>query len=565
LRPAVLALLALSLAVIGLTTHIARKLTYTGDEPRYMLYALSLGLEHKPVMSAEAYETLRAQSRPALKVPAYAIADLQNGSTLPQHSIMASLMFAPVAASLPLQQVRLVALLAGLIGLFFLGKVILAGSSSLFEAVACFLPATFFFPAVSYYFLALPEIFLFLLVSIAFWNLLSVEGTRVQAFWPSILASCVAPFFQLRGAALFFTVAGFLAWKLSWRRPLKNSWRPVGGLLLVYLVTGLLLLLYNQVINGSPLGSANSARPEIGLGTLTGLFLNWRHGLLVYAPIFLLSAAGVIAGLWQRQPWAWPAAIFLCLTILLSVGPDPGESFPARFWVQAVPALSLSLLGYVKGRIPTIFKVPIYLLLGIVCITNTVLFFIKPDGYLFARSGPLPYDELFEMVPWVHLGFWTNCFSAPDCRTWALAGLFVFVALCAAASIRRSTVLSTAVLAIVLIAFEVHRARPIKASIQSEANRVAIASEDSLIVRHSPLRIQLRPSWTPDPAEYLTSVSGGDTRWQRTTNSLLVLKKNNQWTVPLALDLNWNSESPSTLDPTNIRVAISTSWIVSWW
>src|SRR5688572_22614677 len=153
-RTTLVSILAL-LILFGLTTHIARKLIYTGDEPRYLLYALSINLEGKPVMSEEGYEEYRKRPTAPIAAASYAFGNIQgSGSTRPSHSIVPSLLYAPVVTLLPLQQVRLVSLLAASVGLWFLAKLFISLKLPLLIAAGSFVPAAIFLPALPYYFLA---------------------------------------------------------------------------------------------------------------------------------------------------------------------------------------------------------------------------------------------------------------------------------------------------------------------------------------------------------------------------------------------------------------------------
>jgi hypothetical protein len=97
-------------------------------------------------------------------------------------------------------------------------------------------------------------------------------------------------------------------------------------------------------------------RPELSLGGLPtglpGLLLDQEFGLLVYAPMFALATAGVVA-LWRRSRRLALVAAALVLAVISVAGAWPmwrgGFNPPARFLVPVVPALALALAARVAG------------------------------------------------------------------------------------------------------------------------------------------------------------------------------------------------------------------------
>jgi hypothetical protein len=560
-RATLAAILAL-LILVSLTTHIARKLTFTGDEPRYLLYALSLNLEGKPVMSEEGYEQYRKRPTPRIGVAPYSFRDIQGSdSTPPSHSIVPSLIYAPVVTLLPLQQVRLISLLAATVGLWFLASLFVSLRLSLLVAMGCFVPAAIFLPALPYYFLALPEAFLFLLVCIAFWNICSSSDT-LRSFSPAIISSCLAPFIHLRGSVLFLTVMLFLAFKLGWRGGARVSWRNLIWLVCIGSATMALVVLYNRVVYGNAFGSTNTARPSLTFASTAFLFFNWRHGLFAYAPIYLLSFAGLIAGLWRREPWALPSAIFLILLIAASAGPNPGESYPARFWMQGVPVLAICLIGFLQGRMQTVFRIGIYGVLFLVSSAHTILFMLRPYLYMEARNGASPYDYLFDVVPWLHLGFWLNLAGESQVQLVALCSCCVLIAVIALASIRRSRAMSVLATLLLLAAFELHRARPLRSSATVEANSASIAVLEEKIKPGTLIRLRLRAPWKGESPARPIEISDGITHWERLSRATVLLRSNGTWPVPLSFRINWEAADSELYDAADIRVVAGESWFV---
>lgn len=549
--------------MLGITTDLPEKLNFTGDEPRYLLYALSLNLEGKPVMSDKRYEELRNRPGPAKDSVAYPLMDIQ-GTKIPSHPILFSLLLAPFATSLPLQDIRLVALLSGLIGLWFLARLLLSLKLSFPATIACFAPAVLFLPTLPYYFLALPEILLFALVCISFWSMLSAAGDKLSHFYPAIICSCLAPFVHVRGLPLSVAIAAYLIAKFGWRRSSAGSWSSLLVILGIYCAAGAVFSVYNQAVYGHVFGSVTTARPLYNLDSLSAIFFNWRHGLLTYAPLYVLSFAGLIAGLWQRQSWAVPCGIFLVGLVGVSAGPDPGECFPARFWVQGTPVLAICLVGFTQGRMPAITKAVIYGVLSIVSVANSVLFFWNHGLHLAARSGPSPYDYLFDVFPWIHLGFWGELLTLPNYRPFAWLYIFITVAIVAAASIHRSRLLATVAAVIILLGLEMHRARPIKEPARIEENHLTAKIGKGNYLG-GPVRIEMRQPWKGEIPAYKVIVSDGTRQWVRRAKNSVILNSRRNRKDPFVLRITSESSLREVVDADAIRIASNQSWLLRLW
>ena len=513
-------------------------------------------------MSDGTYKKLRDQ-----KGPGFAIAVPPQGNThfdahTPAHSILLPLLLSPFATSLSLAQIRLLSLLAGLVGLFFLAKLLSTQTISTLAAVGCFIPAAFFFPMFPFYFLALPEVILFLLVCISFWNLLENKTERLRDFWPSIACSCLAPFVHLRGLPLTLAVAFYLIWKLGWRWQPRRSWMTAISVTGIYSITAVGVILYNLLIYGNMLGSVTVARPSFSWDAAADSFFDSHCGLLTYAPVFFLSVVGLIAGLWQRKEWSVPAGIFLVALITTSMGPNPGESYPARFWAFGVPVLSICLIGFFQGRMAKIGKAIVYVSLALISLTNTVLFLFEPGHHLAARSGPLPYEYLFEMLPGIHLGFWLGLLGNPDYLLKTVAWCIIWVALAAAASIYRSRILTAGAIILLVLGFEIHRAKPAKYSARLDPDSMAVVVEDPTIVKRAPLRLTVRASWQEYVPRHTILVSDGIQEWEQISTNNVLLSRPESWEVPLSLRVSWQAHVSTMADATAVRMALSDSWFV---
>ncbi|HYJ06867.1 MAG TPA: hypothetical protein VEX43_17175 [Chthoniobacterales bacterium] len=561
----ILYLVVAAVPILGLTARLTERLAYTGDEPRYLLYALSLKVEGKPLMSEDGYEKLRHERLPGFELAAQPLNDVQPDPDKPVHSIVWSLLLSPFVTGLSLAQIRLISLMTGLVGLCFLAKLLIAQKLPITSALGCLIPAALFFPMFPYYFLALPEAILFLLVCIAFWNLIGTGTERLRDFAPSIICSCLAPLVHLRALPLLVAVSLYLFLKLGWRRKPGTSGIIVVKVTGIYLAAVTAVILYNCLIYGSMLGSVTSGRPTFSLGGIIAALLNSHFGLLPYAPIFLLSFVGLIEGLWQRREWSVPASAFLVTLVTTTVGENPGETFPARFWVIGVPVLAICLIGFFQGRMLTLGKAILYALLGLVSLANTVMLIIDPGLHLAARSGPFPYDRLFEIVPWIHLGFWLGLFGDTDYLLKAAGACAVWVAMAAAATIYRSRILTAVAVLLLLLGFEIHRASRVRYSARLDPGSLAVVVEDRAIMQRAPLRLTLRASSQSDFPKHSIIVTDGSKHWeQKSTNSVL-LRPNEPWKVPLSLRVSWERDRPGVADADAVGVALCGSWLVRLW
>jgi hypothetical protein len=87
---------------------------------------------------------------------------------------------------------------------------------------------------------------------------------------------------------------------------------------------------------------------------LPGLLFDQEFGLLVYAPVFVLAAAGLVS-LWRRSRRLALAVLVLVLSVVTVAGAWPmwrgGFNPPARFLLPIVPALALALAARLRGTL----------------------------------------------------------------------------------------------------------------------------------------------------------------------------------------------------------------------
>lgn len=536
------------LVIAALSSRLTKKLPYTGDEPRYLLQAISFASDGVPIMPEARYEELRAAHRDQASPLQYGFRDLQGDARVPRHPVLISLILAPLTATWSLEIIRILPFAIAVTGLCFLAAILVKQTTGTFSALACFLPAMFGFPALPYQFLAVPEIFLFTLSAIAFWNLCSAPREKISGYAPAIVCSLIAPLVHLRGLALFAATGLYLIY-LSSR---TSNWRRsvTAGFLFLAPLIGFVVL----NLPGAWVGAVNTLpiwRPRV----VFDMFVHYRHGLLPYAPIWILSFAGLVAGLRARKAWALPALLFL-LAFLAGSSHAIGEAYPGRFWVQAVPVLALCLSGFTEGAMRLAVKAIVYVPLAVLSLVNSILFFFHPGLHLEARSGAIPYDLLFKILPAFHFSFWLDEPDSSFVRFAAITFCALVISVIALASITGSKVLQLTACLLVLVGFEAHRVTTVPITIATETNAIVVQVPEIRHIGRRPVRLRFQAPWKgvgprPDESTRPTvEVVDGDTRWSTPIMSGSVLvHKSAAAAKDFSITLRWTDRDPFRVDP----------------
>lgn len=552
-RP-LLCLCLAALVITAISARLTKKLAYTGDEPRYLLQALSFALEGVPVMPESRYEQYRAVHQNDFGPAIYPFRDVhhpanETDARKPRHPILTSLLLAPVAATGSLEIIRLLPFAIGLTGLCFLAATLVRQTSGALSAVACFVPAVFGFPSLPYQFLALPEIFLFTLNAIAFWNLCRGSREKIASYTPAIVCSCLAPLVHLRGLALLATTAVYLVYivrRTSNWRGLRTIGFIFAGTLIFLFISTFYLRDWLGTVNGFPIWKTR---------VILDMFVHYRHGLLPYAPIWVLSFSGLIAGLYARKPWAPPAAFFLVM-FLISSSHAIGEAYPGRFWVQAVPVLALCLSGFTEGVMHTAAKAIVYLPLAVLTFANSVLFVLRPGLHLAARSGAIPYDLLSKIFPAFDFSFWLDVPESSFVRIAAFCFCALVVGLVALGSTMRSKLSECAAALLLVVGFEAHRVRPVAITTAVETNAIVVRVPQSETIAGRAVRLRFQAPWKAvggrldESTRPILEVVDGSVRWNTPIrSSSILIHKSASPANDLTVTLRWIDRDPMPIDP----------------
>lgn len=425
----------------------------TGDETRYFMYATSLWRYGRFHMTMDEWAPLYLQvnHRPAAELP------LGDNPLVPMNGVYLASLLAPVAGLFRLEGVRAVTLLAGLIGLFhlfLLCRRIAPRGAALF-AVGM---AALTMPLLPYLHLFFMETYLFAAICVAWWRLQSrkrgLAGDLVTA-----MAILVIPFVHMRGSVTAALLFGLLLWELH-QRGLRA--RAVGfgvlGAAMLALLVGLNLAIYGAVTG--PVNTARPPLPQNWFPVLAMQLFNVRHGLFAYAPIWLLGYAGLWVGAIRGPTLMRQAFALAAVAAVTGVGVNPGECWPARFWVQSIPMLALGFCFWWQLANRPVLRALACVLFGFTLV-NTVLFVTGANDFLENRQTASTYQLLFERTGVLHFGLMLPVeLGDPDniavARNCAIgAGLFIlFTAL---AALRRRT--AYAIPAILLVALVIDLAR----------------------------------------------------------------------------------------------------------
>jgi len=364
----------------------------TGDEPRYLIYAVSFIRHGVFIMQPSEWSRLSQHvvGHPSAALPTGAGgAFLMNGVYIP-------MLLSPVAGLLKLWGLRMATLLVGIAGLFCLYQLLRRVAGPL-PALASLAAAAFSMPLLPYLHLFYMETFVFALVCWA-WLRLQTHRRSLPGDLLTTLVIVSIPFAHLRGAAVAALLfAGLLSIVIR-----QRLWARAATICLIALISGLAFVLLNLSIYGAVTGPVNTARPPLPtqwLPVLSMQLFNVRHGLFAYAPLWVLGYAGLWASLGLRGNPKFSigrqALILATAAALTGVGVNPGECWPARFWVLSVPMLSVGLCVWME-RARGIAAATCFVLLLLATLTNTVFFFKVPNAFLENRQTSTTYDALFD-------------------------------------------------------------------------------------------------------------------------------------------------------------------------
>ena len=469
---------AVFLFIWGLDTH--GSFAGSGDEPHYQMIAHSLVFDGDLDLANNYADRSNLVGAGTLEASPHARAGI-GGRLRPVHDIGLPLLFAPVFAlayaaaeasgeSLPprlmararlteplvlrhLLSLAMAALTAVLAMMLF--DVARAMSLSHASAFGWTLLFTLSPPVLSHSFLFFTEIPGALIVVFC-WRVLT--GAEPITRKRHLVTGALTGFLLLLHARYVGLVAAMLALMLWRRSGTKRRWRDTLSFLVPIAVFAAARTAVNvwfwgdlftspHTLPGTPVTTPNPLA-EV-LTRAFGLLVDQEHGLLTYAPVYLLALPAWLF-MCRRRPREWTDATLLMAAYLLPVllpafnrhGWSGGWSPAARFLVPIAPLLIVMMFEYVRQfrlqtdgeRTRRTFSGALIVLVAVQIALN-LLYWSRPkllwnDG---TGTGALP---VFLSPPGVNLPAWLPSWHQPTTYTWVAS--LVFVAVWLASGIWRS-------------------------------------------------------------------------------------------------------------------------------
>lgn len=281
----------------------------------------------------------------------------------------------------------------GCLGLVALTSALNAGfgrrrgaSPAIAVTIAC---VAFSFPLVAYMRLLYPEVLLFTAAALALRSLLAKQ------YLATALLAVVLPLIHARALPLSLAFVALILFD-----GLRDRRRAALVSIATYCALEAIVAALRQHWPDAFGGTAfPTYQPQLDLlWWRTGLqFFEVRHGLLAYAPIYLIGFAGLAAGILQRNRVCVYSAILFLPTFLTFMWSNAGESWTARFWVVALPFLAVGMtfwFGSIKEPVTWALAIP-GVLLGVL---NIDLLASEPDWFLENRRASLTYQGIYKLT-----------------------------------------------------------------------------------------------------------------------------------------------------------------------
>jgi hypothetical protein len=391
-----IAVFAAGAALLASLLLFGRMQFLTGDEPRYLIYATAFWRTGTFTMTLPDWQRLYFD---VAHLEMHQVPLGGNGVT-PLNSVYLPILLGPIALAFKLAGLRAVTLIIGIAGLYHLyrlcSRISSPGGALLATAVAGFT-----IPLLPYLHLFYMETFLFALVCFG-WERLQRGDRGLVGDMVTAAALLAIPFVHLRGsvvaALLFLILLGQL-----YRRGLKAR---AAGLGLLAAAAFVVLVVLNLTIYGDVAGPVNTARPPLpwdSFPVLAMQLFNVRHGLLAYAPIWLIGYAGLLIGAVRGPAIARQAAVLALAAAITGVGVNPGECWPARFWILSIPMVAVGIcVWWSVARRLQLRAIAVALLAF--TLVNTAIFLRSPNDFLENRQTAATYQSLFNKTGHVHFG-----------------------------------------------------------------------------------------------------------------------------------------------------------------
>ncbi len=367
---------------------------FTGDEPRYASEGIALYSHGTPTITTSEWTGfLRRSGLAPAAYPSAASIDAVRAQ-----SIVPGLVFGPFVRFGNLDSGRAAAFALFCFGLAGLSRGLrrAAPADASWVTVAIVAGAVALsMPLVAYSDLMYADVILFALVA---WAVFAILDDRLYL---AVVLAWLLPIVHIRSfpLALGFLVAIAV-------RTTREPWRGRGpGLIVLSCILAVAFVAFQFCLYGTVTGPAfSTTQPSFGalLERLGFALFGVRQGIVTYAPLYLIGFAGLVAGALRRNPPCLAALGALGAYVLGFIWSDASESWPARFWVAAVPLLGIGIAYWLcdgKRIVTVAVGVPLF----VIGASNLVLFAMQPDLFLENRRSSITYAILYN-VAHVHFG-----------------------------------------------------------------------------------------------------------------------------------------------------------------
>lgn len=336
----------------GVSYQVQSRVGPEGDEPQYLMVSESLIRDHDLVLDQDFKEERYQAFFPRPLGPDFRIRGPQ-GQIYSLHAVGLSILILPAYAALGYAGASFfMALLAALLVRElrrFVGA--LTGDETLAEGTAWLIGLSP--PVIHFAGLIFTEIPAALLLCVGLRA--ATFGRTARSALVAALCASALPWLNVRYAILAVSVAGALGWRLFGEIRARPEPAPLARILLppalVLAGSAVAISLYHHALWGffdprRVYGRRREFSLDILPEGLPGLFFDQEFGLLVYAPIFVLSLAGFVHLSRRRRSLAL-AALFAAFGVIATASVWPmwrgGFNPPARFLVPLVPVLAATL------------------------------------------------------------------------------------------------------------------------------------------------------------------------------------------------------------------------------
>jgi hypothetical protein len=329
--------LGLVLTTVALQ-FLLRGLVVTGDEPGYIYKALSFwhtGGFHMP------------PARFGLEMPGFEYLVRTNADLGSAHPVLMSMIGAPLAGPFGVAGVRWIPTLCAVVSIIAVSLLLRREFESWIALLATGF-MVFTLPTLPYSHLFYTELPMLMLVA-ASWAL-GRSGGRACALL-AVLCALALPFVHIRSSLLSLALVGFASYPL-WRR---RDWHGLAAAACLCglgagLFAGQQIVLFGRLVAGATATFSPSFADA--LPRLAVQLVEFRHGLMVVNPACVLAIAGLVLGAWRRSALGVQGCTLLLCYVPPMIWGTASESWPARFWTPAMPAMAVGMafwLAHVRG------------------------------------------------------------------------------------------------------------------------------------------------------------------------------------------------------------------------